>query len=58
MNASDTTWLTFYPKAKIDVGERGTIGAGLKFEMNAARTEGLSSFSIPLTYTYKFKKKF
>ena len=58
LNASDTTWLTLYPHLKIDVGTSGTIGAGLRFDMNAARYDGLSSISVPLTYTYKFKRKF
>ena len=58
MNANDTTWITLYPRVKIDVGNNGSIGAGLRFDMNAARYDGLSGISIPLTYTYKFKKKF
>lgn len=58
MRADDTTWLTFYPRVKISLpNSLGTIGAGLRLEMNAARTEGISCISIPLTYTYKFKKK-
>ena len=59
MNADDTTWITLYPKIKIDLPQKkGTINAGLRFDMNAARYDGLSGFSIPLSYTYKFKKKF
>lgn len=58
MNANDTTWITLYPRVKVDVGNNGSIGAGLRFDMNAARYDGLSGISIPLTYTYKFKKKF
>lgn len=58
LNASDTTWLTLYPQVKIAVGNSGTVGAGLRFDMNSARSDGISTLSIPLTYTYKFKKKF
>ncbi|MBQ9206979.1 MAG: hypothetical protein IJ158_09740 [Treponema sp.] len=58
LHAESTTWITLYPRLSIGVGESGTIGAGLRFDMNAARSEGISGISIPLTYTYKFKKKF
>ena len=58
MNASDTTWLTFYPSVKIRIPNGGTIGTGIRLEMNQARYNGISSVSVPLTYTWKFKKKF
>ena len=58
LNASDTNWLTIYPRLKIELPDSyGSIGAGLRFDMNASRYDGISSISIPLTYTYKFKKK-
>ena len=59
LNASDTTWITIYPRFKFDLpAGKGTIGSGIRFDMNAAKTEGISAISIPLTYTYKFKKSF
>ena len=59
LGASDTTWLTFYPRVAVDLPQSaGTIGAGVRLDMNAARYSGISSISVPLTYTYKFKKKF
>ena len=52
-------WITLYPRLKIDLpSNAGTIGAGIRFDMNAARYDGVSGISIPLTYTYKFKRKF
>ncbi|MCR4823330.1 MAG: hypothetical protein K5873_10735 [Treponema sp.] len=59
LRASDTNWITLYPRFKFDLpDEYGSIGAGIRFDMNAARYDGLSGISFPLTYTYKFKKKF
>ena len=59
MNADDTTWITLYPRLKITLpANYGNIGLGIRFDMNFARYEGLSAISVPLTYTYKFKKKF
>ncbi|MBR1535463.1 MAG: hypothetical protein IJ630_00825 [Treponema sp.] len=59
LHASDTTWITVYPRFKFDLpANAGTIGTGIRFDMNAARADGLTALSIPLTYTYKFKKKF
>ena len=56
---SSQTWLTFYPRVTIGfpVGS-GAIGAGLRLDMNLTRYDGVSGISVPLTYTYKFKKKF
>ena len=55
----DSTWLTFYPRVAITLPSKaGTIGAGLRLDMNKARYDGVSGISVPLTYTYKFKKKF
>ena len=31
---------------------------GKNIECNLSRYKGVSSFSVPVTYTYKFKKKF
>ena len=56
---SSSTWLTFYPHCTVELPQKlGTVAAGLRFDVNKARTDGLYSFSVPLTYTYKFKKKF
>ncbi len=58
-NNGAESWITIYPRASIDLANSlGEIGFGLKFDMNLARYKGFSDFSIPLTYTYKFKKKF
>ncbi|WP_407427126.1 hypothetical protein [Treponema sp.] len=59
LNASNCRWITLYPRIKVDLADKlGTIGAGLRIDMNAARYEGISGIAVPLTYTYKFKKKF
>ena len=56
---TDCQWVTLYPRLKFDLPNNyGAIGAGLRLDMNKARYDGTSSISIPLTYTYKFKKKF
>ncbi|MBQ7157965.1 MAG: hypothetical protein IJS09_00870 [Treponema sp.] len=57
---SEQRWLTFYPKVNFTLpGKLGAITAGLRLDMNNTRYDGgLSSISIPFTYTYKFKKKF
>lgn len=58
-NNGSESWITLYPRATVTLpSNAGEIAAGLRFDMNLARYEGLSDFSIPLTYTYKFKKKF
>lgn len=58
-NNGSESWITIYPRASVDLpNSLGKIGFGLKFDMNLARYKGLSDFSIPLTYTYKFKKNF
>lgn len=59
LNDASSTWLTFYPKCTLELPSNGgTIGTGLRLDMNFTRYEGVSSISIPLTYTYKFKRKF
>jgi len=59
INAADCSWLTFYPRLKIDLPEkRGKINAGLRLDMNMSRYKGISSVSIPVSYSYKFKHKF
>ena len=56
---SSSTWLTFYPHCNFDLPKKlGTVAAGIRLDMNKARTDGLYSISFPVTYTYKFKKKF
>lgn len=58
-NNGEESWITLYPRASVDLpNSLGEIGFGLRFDMNLARYKGLSDFSIPLTYTYKFKQKF
>lgn len=58
LNASDTAWLTFYPRVSIALSNSSTIGAGIRLNMNSARYDGISSVSLPLYYTYKLKTKF
>ncbi|MCR5724911.1 MAG: hypothetical protein K6G80_07495 [Treponema sp.] len=59
LHASDTAWLTVYPRCIVEVPQiAGKISAGLRLDMNAARASGLSALAFPLTYTYKFKKKY
>lgn len=59
MGDSSQTWLTFYPRTTFDLPSKlGSITAGLRLDMNFTRYEGISGISIPLSYTYKFKKKF
>lgn len=56
---SSQTWITIYPRAEIELpGNAGQINTGLVLDMNLTRYQGLSEISIPLSYTYKFKKKF
>ena len=57
---SSQTWLTFYPRVAVKLPKKlGSVTAGLRLDMNRTRyTDGFSSISVPLTYTYKFKKKF
>jgi len=51
--------ITIYPRAEIELpGSAGQINTGLVLDMNLTRYQGLSEISIPLSYTYKFKKKF
>ena len=55
---SSQTWITVYPKLNIKLpDDHGSIGAGLKFDSNLTRCNGISSVSIPFTYTYKFKQE-
>ncbi|MBR4599005.1 MAG: hypothetical protein IKO39_03030 [Treponema sp.] len=56
---SSQSWFTFYPRAIISPEAiPGEFSAGVRLDMNLTRYDGISSISIPLTYTYKFKKKF
>lgn len=58
-DSGESNWLTFYPRLSVKLPEKkGTVAAGLRFDFNKARYDGLSSVSLPITYTYKFKKKF
>ena len=58
LHDASSTWLTFYPRVSVKVPAlSGTIGAGIRLDMNFTRYEGISSISVPFTYTYKFKKK-
>ena len=58
LNDSDSLWLTLYPRISYTLPQKaGSIGAGLRLDMNKARYDGVSGISIPLTYTYKFKTK-
>ncbi len=59
LHASDDTWLTFYPRVSFDVPQiAGSIKTGIRLDMNLTRYDGISSFSFPLSYTYKFKRKY
>ncbi len=59
INDSADTWITLYPRCTITLPVNiGEIGVGLHVDFNLTRYTGLSSISIPLTYTYKFKTKF
>ena len=56
---SSQSWLTFFPNASINLpGNAGKISTGVRFDMNLTRYNGLSGISVPLTYTYTFKKDF
>lgn len=58
INDGSSRWITVYPRLKIDLPQKyGSVGAGIRFDLNSARYDGFSGVSIPLTYTYKFKKK-
>lgn len=58
-NDSETSWFTIYPKVNIELpSSAGKISAGLCLDMNLTRYEGISSISVPVSYTYKFKTKF
>lgn len=58
-DSGDSTAYTICPKFSFALPEkRGTIAAGLRLESNKARADGITSLSFPLTWTYKFKKKF
>lgn len=55
----DSTIMAFAPKLTFDLPENyGKIGAGVRLELNKARADGLTSVSVPVTYTYRFKTKF
>ncbi len=56
---SDSTCLTLYPRTSYSLpNDLGSLSAGIRLDMNLARYQGISAFSVPFTYTYKFKKKF
>ena len=56
---TDSTWTTLYPKVTVELpSDAGSISTGIRFNWNNAQYDGLSSVSIPLTWSYKFKKKF
>ncbi|MBB5218713.1 hypothetical protein HNP77_001082 [Treponema rectale] len=56
---TDSTWTTLYPKVTVELpSDAGSISTGIRFDWNNAQYDGLSSVSIPLTWSYKFKKKF
>lgn len=58
-NASDNSWITIYPKLNFKLPcNSGDISTGLRMDFNLSRYEGLSSFSVPLTWTYSFGKDF
>ena len=55
----DSTIMAFAPKLTFDLPQNyGKIGAGVRLELNKARSDGLTSVSIPVTYSYRFKTKF
>ena len=55
----DSTIMAFAPKLTFELPENyGKIGAGVRLTLNKARADGLTSISVPVSYTYKFKKKF
>lgn len=55
----DTTWLTFYPRVELDLpSNAGDITAGVRIDMNFTRFNGISNFSVPVAYTYKFTKDY
>ena len=59
INDVSQTWLTFYPRFTIELPKKcGEISSGIRIDLNLTRYNGVSSFSVPLTYTYKFKKDF
>ena len=53
------SWVTLHPRCSVKLPRKlGTAGAGLRLDWNGARGGGLTGISVPLTYSYKFKKKF
>lgn len=58
INDSSQSWITLYPKVDFTLPSKaGVISTGVKLDWNLTRYEGLSGIAIPLTYTYKLKKK-
>ncbi|MCR5401100.1 MAG: hypothetical protein K6E78_05825 [Treponema sp.] len=56
---SDSTCITLYPRATYSLPDNiGSLSAGIRMEFNLTRYDGLSSISLPFTYTWKMKKKF
>ncbi|MCR4733874.1 MAG: hypothetical protein K5829_02570 [Treponema sp.] len=55
---SSQTWWTFYPNVEYDLPSKlGSINTGLLLDLNLTRYNGLSGISVPISYTYKFKRK-
>lgn len=59
LNAFASSWITVYPRVNVELPQKiGDIALGVRLDCNLSRYKGVSSFSVPVTYTYKFKKKF
>ena len=56
---SSQTWISLFPNITFELPSKlGSITTGVHLDMNQARYNGLSDICIPLSYSYKFKKKF
>ncbi|MCR4954276.1 MAG: hypothetical protein K6A43_09400 [Treponema sp.] len=56
---SSQTWISLFPNVTFELPSKlGSITTGVHLDMNQTRYKGLSDISIPLSYSYKFKKKF
>lgn len=59
INNSDDVWYTIYPRVGITLpNNAGKVAGGVRIDLNKERHDGITSISFPLSYTYKFKKKF
>ena len=59
LNDFASSWITVYPRVNVELPQKiGDIALGVRLDCNLSRYKGVSSFSVPVTYTYKFKKKF